>query len=225
MVKPATGRYPVLVDAEVLALLFNNHVSQLSSANSYNGLPFVKIGDELVAGARGDLITLTLDPRLGSARTRPRSPNRGCASSPLRLVERNRVVANATDKRYADYLSIAASTTRGNVVVEPGTATREELTRLHPRVLEVLQFSALFADPNSGTFGSEIRLARLHDNVTGQVTYLKGGSLAGSFSENFRDARFSSRRVRQAHFSNGSSTGRGYYGPEHALLGDVSIVG
>ena len=93
------------------------------------------------------------------------------------------------------------------------------------QVLEILQFSALFADPNSGTFSSEVRLARLYDNVSGAVTYLKGGSLSGSFTENFKAARFSSERVKQSHFSSGSPVGQGYYGPEYVLLSDVSVVG
>jgi predicted Zn-dependent protease len=224
-VKPETGKYAVLVDAEVLALLFNNHVSQLSSANAYNGLPFVKIGDELVSGATGDLLTLTLDPTLEFGADTTAVSEQGVMQRPLRLVERNRVIANATDKRYGDYLRLAPSASRGNMVVEAGTLSHAELTRAAPRVLEILQFSALFADANSGTFGSEIRLARLHDNATGKVTYIKGGSLSGSFAENFRGARLSRERVRNAHFSSGSMTGRGYYGPEYALLSDVSVVG
>jgi hypothetical protein len=88
-----------------------------------------------------------------------------------------------------------------------------------------LQFSGLFADPNSGTYSSEIRLARLYDNESGKVTYIKGGSLSGSFAENLQNARFSKNRVKRAHFSSNSSSGEGYYGPEFALLGDVSIVG
>jgi predicted Zn-dependent protease len=225
VVKPETGKYPVIIDADVLATLFNNHVSQLSAANSYNGLPFVRVGDELISGASGDLLTITLDPTLGFGADTAAVSEQGVMQKPLKLVERNRVISTATDKRYGDYLSVPSTTTRGNVVVEPGTLTYSELTRHAPRVIEILQFSGLFADPNSGTFSSEIRLARLYDNEKGTVAYLKGGSLSGSFLENFRGARLSSERVKHAHFSSNSMTGQGYYGPEFALLSDVSIVG
>lgn len=110
-------------------------------------------------------------------------------------------------------------------MVEAGTLSHKELTVHGPEVIEILQFSGLFVDPNSGTFSSEIRLAKLYDNRTGKVRYLKGGSLSGSFFENFRKAHFSRERIKRAHFSSGSSQGEGYYGPEFALLGEVSIVG
>jgi len=140
-------------------------------------------------------------------------------------VEKNRVVASLTDKQHADYLKLAPTTSRGNVVVEPGALTYAELARAEPRVLEILQFSGLFIDPYSGTFSSEIRLARLHDNVRGGVTYLKGGSLSGSIRENFKRARLSRERAKRAHFESNGMQGQGYFGPEYALLGDVSVVG
>ena len=43
--KPETGKYPVIVDAEVLATLLSGHIGQLSGLNAYNRLPFVKPGD------------------------------------------------------------------------------------------------------------------------------------------------------------------------------------
>jgi predicted Zn-dependent protease len=227
-VKPVTGRYPVIIDAEVLATLFQNQLSQLSSANSYHGLPFVKPGDELIKGmteSGGDLLTITLDPSLDHGADTTAISETGLVQTPFRLVDKNRVVATATDKRYADYLGAPATTVRGNIVVDSGSLSHAELTRQAPRVIEILQFSGLFADPNSGTFGSEIRLAKLYDNATGKVTYLKGGSLSGSFSENFRGARFSENRVKRAHFNANSTQGEGYFGPEFALLSDVSIVG
>lgn len=225
VVKPQTGKYPVIIDSEVLATLFNNHVTQLSSINAYHGLPFVKPGDALIPNAVGDLISIVLDPSLEFGADSVAVSGQGLVQRPFKLVDANQVVATATDKRYADYLGVPTTAVHGNVVIEPGKMTHQELTRFAPIVIEVLQFSGLFADPNSGTFGSEIRLAKLYDNEAGTVSYLKGGSLSGSFVENFRDARFSSSRVKRSHFTSGTPKGEGYYGPEFALLSDVSIVG
>lgn len=223
--KPRTGKYPVIVDSEVLATLFMNHLARLSSANAYHDLPFVKPGEELVPGATGDLLTLALDPSLEFGADTVAVSEQGVRQSPSRLVEKNRVVATATDQRYSHYLFLPATPTRGNVVVDPGTATHQEMTRHAPQVIEILQFSGLFADPNSGTFSSEIRLAKLYDNERGEVRYLKGGSLSGSFTENFRGARLSRERTKRSVFSANNPRGEGYFGPEHALLSDVSIVG
>ncbi|MGZ3687376.1 MAG: metallopeptidase TldD-related protein, partial [Bdellovibrionota bacterium] len=223
--KPGTGKYSVIVDSEVLATLFNGHLTQLSGGNSYQGLPFVKIGEELIPQATGDLLSLTLDPSLEYGADTAALSDQGVLQQPIRLVEHNRVVATAMDKQYADYLSAKPTAVRGNVVVDAGKLSHEELTKQGPQVIEILQFSGLFADPNSGTFSSEIRLAKLYDNVRGKVSYLKGGSLSGSITENFRGVRLSRERVKRAHFSSGGGHGHGYYGPEFAMLTDVSIVG
>jgi predicted Zn-dependent protease len=204
--KPETGKYPVIVDAEVLATLFNGHITQLTAVNSYNSLPFVKPGQELIPGCTGDPITLSLDPGTEYGADTSAVSEQGVAQKRLKLVDRNKVLATSSDKQYADYLAAEPTTARGNVVVDAGTLSHDELARSAPKVIEILQFSGLFADPNSGTFSSEIRLARLFDNVRGTVTYLK-------------------EIVKHSHFSSNSFIGQGYVGPRFALLSDVSIVG
>jgi predicted Zn-dependent protease len=223
--KPATGKYAVLIDSEVLATLLNGHVTQLSAANAYNGLPFLKPGDNLIPGGTADTLTIALDPTLEYGADTAAVSDQGMRQEKLVLVQGNRVLATASDKQYADYLSQAPTTVRGDLVVEPGSMSHDELTKAAPQVLEILQFSGLFADSNSGTFSSEIRLARLFDRATGSVRYLKGGSLSGSITENFRGARFSRERAKRAYFSSNSMRGQGYFGPEYALLSDVSVVG
>lgn len=223
--KPMTGKYPVIIDADVLATLFNTYLTQLSSASAYNELPFLKTGDEFIPGATGDRMTITLDPTLAYGADTTALSDQGVVQKPLKIVGDNRVLASLTDKQYADYLKVPAGTSRGTIVVEPGTLTYQELTRSQPKVIEILQFSGLFADPYSGTFSSEIRLARLYDNAKGTVTYLKGGSLSGSIRDNFKGAKLGKERVKRAHFESNNMHGHSYYGPEYILLSDVSIVG
>lgn len=224
-VKPATGKYSVLVDADVLSQLLHEHLLQLSAANAYNGLPHMKPGDEFIPESRGDLLSISFDPTLDFGAATLAVSEQGLLQKPLALVAQNKVISTSTDKQYSDYLHLPITTVRGNVVVEAGNFDHHELTRQSPQVIEILQFSALFIDANSGTFSSEIRLAKLYDNETGKVSYLKGGSLSGSVSENFRGLRLSKNRVNRAHFSSESNYGQGYFGPEYALLSDVSIVG
>lgn len=228
--KPTTGRYAVLVDAEVIATLIEGYTSQLSGVNAYNRLPFKKPGEEFIPGANGDRITLTLDPSLDFGAVTTAVSEQGIAQKKLELVKDNQVMATLSDKQYADYLGKEAGPSRGNLVLSPGKLSYTELLKQAPLVLEVLQFSALFPDPNSGTFSSEIRLARLHDHNRGTVTYIKGGSLSGSIGENFKGARFSKELLKRAHFESmggpdAGLRGSGYYGPTHALLTDVSVVG
>lgn len=225
MSKPVTGRYAVLINAESLAMLLTAQLAQLSAASAYQGLPFARPGTSLVEGATGDLLTLRLDPSLDYGADACVISDQGIPQTPLTLVDANQVTATITDKQFADYLKTEATASRGDLVVKAGRMDYAELVRDAPQVLEILQFSALFPNGNTGTFSSEIRLAKLHDRATGRVTYLKGGSLSGSIAENFKHLRLSSHRVRRATFSSDSPTGHGYFGPEYALLGDVSIVG
>lgn len=223
--KPETGRYSVIIDSEVLSTLLNGHLSQLSASHAYNGLPFIKPGTELIPNSTGDLLSITLDPTLDYGASSIGISEQGIAQKPLRLVNNNVVIATSTDKQYGDYLGMPPTTVRGNLVIDPGKLTHQELTQQADQVIEILQFSGLFADANSGTFSSEIRLARFHDNKKGTVRYIKGGSLSGSIMENFKGLKLTKNRVRHSHFSSETSPGQGYYGPDFALITEVSIVG
>jgi predicted Zn-dependent protease len=223
--KPKTGKYPVIIDADVLSTLFSTYVNQLSSANVYNELPHIAVGGEFIPESTGDKITLTLDPSLPFGGDTVALSEQGVLQKPIQLVIANKVSNAMTDKQYADYLGKPVTTSRGNLVVEAGKLSYPELCKSAPIVMEILQFSGLFADPFSGTFSSEIRLARLYDNVKGSVTYLKGGSLSGSIRDNFKGIKLSKRSVKRAHFESNSMQGHGYLGPDYALLSDVSIVG
>jgi predicted Zn-dependent protease len=223
--KPETGLYPVIIDADVLSTLFDSYLGQLSSANAYHELPHLNVGSELIAESTGDKISVCLDPELAFGADTAVLSEQGVLQKSLKLVDKNQVLATMTDKQYADYLGKPAGTSRGNWVVDPGALSYSELCKSAPKVMEILQFSGLFVDPYSGTFSSEIRLARIHDNVKGTVTYLKGGSLSGSIRDNFKGIKLSKNRVKRSHFESNSMQGHGYFGPDYALLSDVSIVG
>lgn len=222
--KPTSGKYHVILDADVLATLMNGYASHLYAHSEYLSLPFKRPGEEFVAGASGDLLTLRLDPSLEYGAVTVALGDQGVVQKPLVLVDRNKVVATATDKQHGDYLGRKASTYRGNVVVDAGKLSHSQLTQAAPQVLEILQFSGLFFSPNTGTYSSEIRLARLFDNQTGKISYIKGGSLSGSIADNFKFARLSAETTKKAHFDYGGQAS-GYMGPAYALVSEVSVVG
>jgi predicted Zn-dependent protease len=223
--KPTTMSLPVLVDSEVLMTLLNGHISQLSGANRYHELPHVRAGAPLIPGAIGDLMTLSLDPSLPGGADTVAFSGDGVPQEKRTLVKDNVVLEMSIDQQHGQYLGEAPTVVRGTLVLEGGTRTKVQLLQSAPRVLEILQFSGLFADENSGTFSSEIRLALLHDRSTGSMTALKGGSLSGSFHENFKDLKLSAEMAHRCHFESNGITGSGYRGPAWALLSDVSITG
>jgi len=224
---PKSGAYAVIVDSEVLSTVFHAVLGQFSGSSRYLGLPSVKAGDALVPELQSgaDLLTLELDPGLELGADTGALSDTGVPQKRLVLVDQNRVLASAVDQQYATYLNEPATTVRGDLVVQVGTRSIDELRSAEDQVLEILQFSGLFVDGNSGTFSSEIRLARLHDRRTGDSRIIKGGSLSGNFRENFKGALLSKEKAHRAHFSTGGSTGSGYLGPKHALLSGVSIAG
>jgi predicted Zn-dependent protease len=221
--KPMTGKFSVILDADVLAKLFNSTTFLLSARSEYLDLPHKKPGDDFIPGASGDLITLTLDPSLDFGAVTTAVGDQGLVQKPLILVDKNKVVTTAIDSQHGQYLKKKPGTYRGNIVLDAGVLDHNQMVQAAPKVLEILQFSGLFIQETSGTFSSEIRLARLYDHTTGTVSVIKGGSLSGSISENFKNARFSKNRVKRSEFDYGVASG--YYGPEFALLSDVSVVG
>jgi predicted Zn-dependent protease len=222
VIKPESKKYSVILDAEVLATLINGCLFQLSARSEYHQLPFKKVGDEFVPGATGDLLTVRLDPTLAFGADSVSVSDHGVVQRPMVLVDNNRVAATATDPQHGSYLGRAASTYRGNMVVDAGSMTYDQLCTASPQVLEILQFSGLFFSEDTGTFSSEIRLARLHDNITGKMSYVKGGSLSGSIGENFKHALLSNNMVKHTQIDYGSAVG--YFGPEFVLLTEVSVV-
>jgi predicted Zn-dependent protease len=229
LVKPKPGSYCVLIDAEALALMVSECMSQLSGTHKYMGLPFKAPGEPLIAEARRDLLTVALDPTLDFGADTLALSDDGTRQRKLDLVRANQVLASLVGKQYSDYLRTEPTTTRGNWVVAPGKHSHSELLKLEPETLEILQFSALFGDPNQGTYSSEIKLGRLHDRATGKVTYVKGGSVSMNFFEHFRDLSLSSETLKRSHFEPapafGLSGGVGYFGPRYALLRGVSVAG
>ncbi len=225
--KPTPGRFHVVVDASVLAMLLHGQIKQLTAVNRYNHLPFLETGSELIPDLTGDALTVTLDPGLRYGADAGQFSDLGVAQHPIRLIEKNKIVASIANPQFAQYEDLPVTPTRGDLVVESGTSSLQELLGSYDQVLEILQFSSLFPDSNRGTFSSEIRLARLHDRKTGAITYIKGGSLSGSIRQNFKGLRLSKERTRHVHFDSerDDAGGQGYQGPAYALLSDVSVAG
>lgn len=226
--KTPGGVYPVLVDHEVAGLIMNDAASWMSGSNVYMKLPHRKVGEDWVKGAKGDLITMSLDPTLAFMSDTTALSNTGLIQSPIKLIDKNKVKTWTTDTQYAQYLKTEPTTVRGAVVVAPGQTTKSEMLKKYPKVLEILQFSALFTQPTTGTFSSEIRLGLLYENGK-PSKFVKGGSLSGSLFENFTNATLSSELVKHNEFESGfgfgTGGGRAYYGPAFMLLNDVSVAG
>ncbi len=220
--KPLAGDYWVLLDSDVLTSIFSQTLPQLSGRMEYLSLPHKKKGDSFIPDARGDLLTIRLDPTLDYAAGTTTLSDEGLLQRPMDLVKNNQVVETSLDHQHASHLGRYATTSNGTWVIETGSKSRDELIASQDQVLEILQFSGLFVDLNTATFSSEIRLATLHDRKTGKKRTIKGGSMSGSLFENFKEAYLSNQAVKKMFVDYGSA--HGYYGPDYALISQVSVA-
>ncbi|MCB0415361.1 MAG: hypothetical protein KDD50_13580 [Bdellovibrionales bacterium] len=220
--KPQSGNYSVLIDSEVLIHLFNDLFSQLNAERKYLKLPFLQTEDEVIPNFEGENFQVWVDPEKEYGFLTTSYNSSGSLQKKIKLIDHNKVKNNLVGTQYSQYLEWPETTEVGNVVVDAQGFKKDELLKKNKETLEILQFSGLFTNDNDLTFSSEIRLAKLHNRESGEIKYIKGGSLSGSFRQNFRKVMWSEEKVarNQLDYMHGLS----YFGPEFALLNDVSVV-
>ena len=89
---------------------------------------------------------------------------------------------------FSSYIGITDSFIPGNFTVEGGTCSEEQLRR--GTWLETSEFSDFQADPVTGDFFGEIRLAYYHDGEKTIPVY--GGSVSGNLNELLKNMYMSS---------------------------------
>jgi predicted Zn-dependent protease len=210
---PPTGVCPVGFGEEALDSLFAPVTAHGSALARHEGWSRLEEDKPLVAGLKGEALTLAVDPhlpwRLGS---RP-FDGEGQVTRPVTLVEAGRFVARTATKRYADYLGIPATGAGGNVVAASGPASLAELLSGGP-VIHALRFSTFHPSPVTGAFSGELRTAYLHDGKGG-VKPLQGGSVSGNLLEALSAARYAAERAVRPD----------YDGPAGVRLEAVTVAG
>lgn len=143
----------------------------------YEGTARGKKG-ELFQGddARGDLLTITLDPLLPHSPFSAPIDRDGVELKTISLFEKGRLLRYQGSRQYSHYLNEETSGLIPNLVVECGSQSVEDW-RKEPYV-EIKTFSDFQMDPITGDFGGEIRLAVYFDGE--KTTALSGASLSAS---------------------------------------------
>jgi len=114
--------------------------------------------------------------------------------------------------RFCHYLDVVPTGAFRNFSVAPGSKTTEELGRgAH---LEVVSFSDFIAEPLTGDFGGEFRLAYYTD-PDGQRYPVTGGSVSG----NIRDVQA------KMYLSRETQSIAGFQGPLAVKLPEISVAG
>lgn len=212
----------ILIDKEALVQMLEAVVEQLDCAYEYHKRPFLKAGDTL-GGGSGDPLVLKLDPALPAMALSAAYTPEGLTARSASLIEDNTVVERVVGNRFGQYLELEPNGICGNIVVSPGSLTKEMLAGTE--YTEIIKFSSLLIDSSKLTWSSEIKLGR-HVAADGTITLVKGGVVSGNLRENFTDCRLSSELETYSAPPCSYTPARGYHGPNAMFITrGVSIAG
>ena len=216
---PEDWQGPVVISGEAVAQLFNPLfggplTAHTSAEMAYRKLSRLTVGERITPEApRGDALTLTSDATRPYGDRTSAYDASGIPAQRTTLIERGVFARPWADVKYAQYLGVEATGELGNLTVNRGATSLEQLrSAAQGPIYEVVAFSLFNPDPITGDFSTEIRLGYRHD--ASGVRPIKGGALVGNIFAAFGDARFSAEP-----FSDGV-----YYGPAAIRFGDLRIT-
>lgn len=201
-VLPKTGAFPVLLSEEPLDRLFEPLVARASARLKYNKMNNSTMGASILDGgeAKGDQVTLWLNNTLDRAPGSFLFDSYGTPAQRVCLIEKNRLKNFLADKRYADYLSLPVTGEMGNLEVEPGSKSFDELkasVAAGKPLYHILAFSAFEPNSITGAFSAEIRTG--YEISRAGVRPIKGGSVTGVLQKDLLDAHLSKERIQREH--------------------------
>ncbi len=212
----------ILIDKNALSQMLDAVLEQLNCTNEYLKLPFLNSGDTFGDG-KGDALELSLDPTIPGMVLSSAYAIDGLPAKPGLLIENNEVKDRIIGNRFGQHLELNPNGISGNLVVKPGTLTKDSLAG--KEYTEVIKFSSLLIDARKLTWSSEIKLGK-HIAADGTVTLVKGGVVSGNLKENFTDCLLSATTGNVNVPQSSYAPPLGYKGPDAMLITrGVSIAG
>jgi PmbA protein len=200
-VSPETGRYPVVIDREVVAEVFgliagyfsaksiSERTSIFGSMNQMTGKPETELGKAVASR----LLTITDDPNLQDGVGNRNFDSEGAKSAKTDLIRNGVLTSFLTNSTYAKKLGLkhTASASRSakdeldigpsNLVVAAGSDSIEDLLASHPRLIYITDFTGYHAGfrAGSGEFGfqSEGELWENGKRVKALCNFVVAGSI------------------------------------------------
>jgi PmbA protein len=215
--KPRAGMTPavkdmnILLTGECLREFFRYYYSNADASNIYNNLSTFKVNDALQGEAKGDRLTMTLEPLMeGSTLSKPCDSD-GFALKDVELISEGKLSGYWGDIRHSSYLNIPPTGSISNYRVSGGTKALAEL-KAGP-YLELTSFSDFHMNSMTGDFAGEIRLGYYFDGK--ETLPVTGGSISGNI-KNVHGNMFMS--VEKAQYNE-------YSGPRTICIRDAVIAG
>lgn len=212
----------ILIQKDALSQMLEATLKQLDCTNEYLKLPFLQSGDTF-GGGHGDGLTLSLDPTIPSMVLSSAYAADGLPAQGGMLIENNQVKNRVIGNRFGQYLDLQPNGLSGNLVVELGTLTQDELAGTE--YTEIIKFSSLLIDAQKLTWSSEIKLGK-HHAADGTISLVKGGVVSGNLRENFTQCKLSATTGTVNVPQSSYDPPLGYKGPDAMLITQgVSIAG
>jgi PmbA protein len=210
---PHLKRFPVLISGDPVSDFFQYYLTQSAAESVYSGISKAKVGESIQGQEiAGDAINLILEPYLKNSPSSAPYDYDGFAVHSTKIIEAGVTMRYWGPLRFCHYLKVPPTGVFRNFTVAPGSKAIEELRRgAH---LEVVSFSAFIAEPLTGDFGGEFRLAYYTD-PDGNRYPVSGGSVSG----NIRDVQA------QVYLSRETQSTTGFQGPLAIRLPEISVAG
>ncbi len=181
---PSSGTMPVVISHSGLDFLFSPVLAHAGGEFHFEKLSRFKTGEEILDGRiGGDALTLSSDGLLPMGVLTAPFTSEGLPPSRTEVVKegvfRNVVAAS----EFASALGIPPTGPFSNVVVGSGSAAFGDMIS-GPRLLHVVEFSAMLPDRVAGGFTAEIRLGY---EIRGRESRpVKGGAVSGNLFDAMR---------------------------------------
>lgn len=210
----------ILINAESIASLLFKLIWQLEASSEYTKTPFIPVGDKVYTHDKisgSDILNITLDPTIPLMSHSTPFTHEGMKPQKKKIIADDTVVEQIINHKMGQYLHKEANYIAGNMAIEKGKYTKEELLRLNSECIEILSFSSLLVNFNTLTWSSEIKLGRLYKDGKA-IAMIKGGVVSGDIRENLANFNFSDTIEKRA--------SQGYQGPAHMLINSgIKIAG
>ena len=187
----------IILTGEAVRDMMSFYLTQSSAKGVYEEIARGKAGEIFQGnGAKGDLVSITLDPSLeGSPRSVPYDGD-GTALERVEIFRDGKLLRYHGNQQYSHYLNVPATGVIANRVVAGGKSSVEEWKK-EPHV-EIRSFSDFQMDPMTGDFGGEIRLALWFNGK--ETLPLTGASLSACIFDVQKEFYLSKELVRKENY-------------------------
>lgn len=192
---PETGRYPILLDRDVVAEVFGL-IAGYFSAKAVSEKTSI-FGNDLGKNIASPLLSVVDDPSLPNGVGNRAFDAEGATTVKTPLIENGVLKSFMTNSVYARKMKLphtanASRSAKGeleigpsNLVIEPGTMSFEEMAKVHPKFIYVTDFTGYHAGFREGSgefsFQSEGELWENGKRVRALCNFVVAGSIREMF--------------------------------------------